>query len=126
MGKQKFKSVAKLSCSEKLRAVEDSLYVLGGKWKLPVLIAVSQGHKRFNDLQRTVAGISSKVLSNELKEMELNGLIRRNVQPDAWPVIAEYELTEYSQSLKDVIYSLISWGTEHRSRIKQSRLRDEK
>jgi DNA-binding HxlR family transcriptional regulator len=123
--KSKPVSVKELSCKEKLRAAGDSLYVIGGKWKLPVLIALGQGHKRFNDLQRTIAGISSKVLSSELKELEINGFIVRKVDVSVTPVLVEYELTDYSGSLKEVVYALISWGAEHRARIKQSRLRGE-
>jgi len=73
--------LTKLSCAEKLRAVGDSLYAIGGKWKLSVIIAFSQGHKRFNDLKRTIPDISEKVLANELKELELNGkLLIRTVK----------------------------------------------
>jgi len=68
---------------------------------------LSQGHSRFNDLQKTITGISGKVLSAELKELELNGFVRRKVQADAIPVVVEYELTSYSQTLKDVVYALI-------------------
>ncbi|WP_158829527.1 winged helix-turn-helix transcriptional regulator [Mucilaginibacter lacusdianchii] len=107
-----------LGCAEKLQAVGDSLYAIGGKWKLRVIIALSQGHSRFNDLQRTITGISGKVLSAELKELELNGFVKRNVQADAIPVIVEYELTPYSQTLKDVVYALIKWGILHREKIK--------
>jgi DNA-binding HxlR family transcriptional regulator len=89
-----------LNCAEKLQAVGDSLYVIGGKWKLRVIIALSQGHNRFNDLQRTITGISGKMLSAELKELELNGFVKRNVKTDTMPVIAEYELSPYSQSLR--------------------------
>ncbi|MCF6404512.1 helix-turn-helix transcriptional regulator [Chitinophaga filiformis] len=107
-----------LSCAEKLQAMGDSLYVIGGKWKLRVIIALSQGHSRFNDLQRTITGISGKVLSGELKELELNGLVKRKVQAGTIPVIVEYELTPYSQTLKDVVYGLIKWGVLHREKIK--------
>ena len=116
--------VKDLSCKDKLRAVGDSLYAIGGKWKLPVLIALGQGHKRFNDLQRTIDGISSKVLASELKELEINGFVVRKVDASATPVLVEYELTDYSGSLQEIVYALISWGAEHRARIKQSRLRD--
>ena len=107
-----------LGCAEKLQAVGDSLYAIGGKWKLRVIIALSQGHCRFNDLQRTITGISGKVLSSELKELELNGFVKRNVQAENNPVIVEYELTPYSQTLKDVVYALIKWGVLHREKIK--------
>lgn len=120
MKKEEQSKLENLGCAEKLRAVGDSLYAIGGKWKLSVIIALSQGHNRFNDLQRTVAGISGKVLSRELKELELNGFVKRKVQADTIPVLVQYELTSYSQTLKDVVYALIKWGVEHRQKIRSS------
>src|SRR3954471_23311225 len=95
----KAKSAEELSCEEKLQAVGDSLYVIGGKWKLRVIIALSQGHNRFNDLQRTIRGISAKILSSELKDLELNGFVKRNVTA----VTVEYELTNYSNTLQELV-----------------------
>ncbi len=118
MKKDNHVKVDELGCGEKLQAVGDSLYAIGGKWKLRVIIALSQGHSRFNDLQRTIKGISGKVLSAELKDLELNGFVKRKVQADATPVTVDYELTPYSQTLKDVVYALINWGVLHREKIK--------
>jgi len=58
------------------------------------------------------------MLSAELKELELNGFVKRNVKTDTMPVIVEYELSPYSKSLKDVVYALIKWGVLHREKIK--------
>jgi DNA-binding HxlR family transcriptional regulator len=99
-----------------LHAVDDALYVIGGKWKLKIIIALSDGHKRFNELQRAVEGISARVLSNELKELELNGFIDRRVY-DQMPVVVEYELTDYSDTLDELLKALVAWGTMHRQRI---------
>jgi len=104
-------------CNAALQAVGDALYVIGGKWKLRIIIALSEGHKRFNDLQRRVEGISARVLSNELKDLELNGFVVRTVHTGT-PVIVEYELTEYSGTLEDVVKSLRDWGAMHRANIK--------
>lgn len=105
-------------CNANLNALEDALYVIGGKWKLKVIIALREGgSKRFNGLQRRIAGISAKVLSNELKELEMNGFVKRNVYPQT-PVIIEYELTDYSDSLKEVLRTLIEWGITHRDKIR--------
>jgi DNA-binding HxlR family transcriptional regulator len=105
-------------CSASLSAVEDTLYVIGGKWKLKVIIALREhGNMRFNELQRTITGISARVLSNELKELEMNGLIKRKVYTTT-PVVIEYELTDYSNSLKQVLGAMIDWGIRHRNRIK--------
>jgi DNA-binding HxlR family transcriptional regulator len=107
-------------CKEGLAAVGDALYVIGGKWKLPIIVAlVDNGNKRFNELQRLVKGISARVLSNELKQLELNGFINRKVYPQT-PVVVEYELTEYSRTLRDVLLALREWGTMHRNKIKSS------
>ena len=96
------------------------LYQTGGKWKLRVIIALREGTKRFNELQRTIPGISAKVLSNELKELELNGFVKRNVFTGT-PVVVAYELTEYSQTLNTVLQSLSDWGALHRAKIMKNR-----
>lgn len=107
-------------CSALLTTVGDALYVIGGKWTLRTIIALSHGHKRFNDLQRTVTGISARVLSNELKELELNGFVRRVVQTNTMPVVVEYELTNYSNTLEPVVRALSAWGSLHRQQIRDS------
>lgn len=111
-------------CAALLLAVGDALYSIGGKWKLRVIIGLYQGNKRFNELQRTVPGISSKVLSKELKELELNGFVKRIVFADANPVMVEYELTDYSRTLKDVVNSLNDWGVMHRQTLRNKQLSD--
>ena len=105
-------------CERGIAALEDALYAIGGKWKLRIINALREsGKKRFNELQRLVKGISPRVLSNELKELEMNGFVKRIVHAQS-PVLVEYELTAYSDTLKDVLYSLIQWGTDHRERVK--------
>ena len=105
-------------CTASLGAVGDALYAIGGKWKLRIIIALSEGSRRFNELQRTVVGISARVLSNELKELEMNGFVRRSVFTGT-PVVVDYELTEYSNTLQDVMRSLSEWGAMHRETIKK-------
>lgn len=106
-------------CNSALSAVGDALYVIGGKWKLRIIIALSEGNKRFNELQRRVEGISARVLSNELKDLEMNGFVRRKVDAAAKPVVVEYELMEYSDSLEGVLHALHDWGRQHKARIMQ-------
>ncbi|HEY0677816.1 MAG TPA: helix-turn-helix domain-containing protein [Chitinophagaceae bacterium] len=106
-------------CKAKLNAIADALYVIGGKWKLRIIVALTDGDKRFNELQRLVEGISAKVLSTELKELELNGFVNRNVFTGT-PVVVEYELSEYAETLGDVLQSLSEWGTMHRETVKKS------
>jgi DNA-binding HxlR family transcriptional regulator len=104
-------------CASRLAAVGDALYAIGGKWKLRIIIALSEGNKRFNELQRTVEGISARVLSHELKELELNGFVKRTIY-DETPVVVEYELTEYSDTLDEVVDALSEWGARHRVKVK--------
>ena len=106
-------------CTLRMSATEDALYVIGGKWKLRIIVALTEGNQRFNELQRLVEGISSKVLSTELKELELNGFVTRKVFTGT-PVVVEYELSEYADTLKGVLRSLSEWGAMHRETVKKS------
>jgi DNA-binding HxlR family transcriptional regulator len=103
-------------CAEYIRPVRDVLDIINGKWKLPILIALSFGHKRFKELERDVEGITPKMLSKELRDLELNQLVTRTVY-DTIPVSVEYTLTEYGKSLDDVIVALRTWGKKHRSKL---------
>src|SRR3954468_6333716 len=105
-------------CAKSLAAVADAVYAIGGKWKLPSIIALRDGNKRFNELQRTITGISAKVLSNELKDLEMNGFVKRNVYTQM-PVIVEYEITDYSDTLGEVLHALREWGANHRDKIRR-------
>jgi DNA-binding HxlR family transcriptional regulator len=107
-------------CSGHLSSVEDAIYVIGGKWKLKIIIALHEnGNVRFNELQRIVAGISARVLSNELKDLELNGFVKRVVHAEQTPVIVEYISTDYSRTLKPVIMALSEWGRKHKKNIQE-------
>lgn len=112
-------TLSKAECHRCLDGVRDALYVLNGKWKLLILSALRDGPKRFRELQRIVEGITPKLLSKELKELEMNEFITRRVYPSL-PVLIEYELADYGTSLDAVIKTLGQWGLEHRARI-QSR-----
>ena len=109
----------KAQCAGSLKNVLDALYVLNGKWKLALILSLVQSSKRFNEIQLEVTGISSKVLAKELKDLELNDFVTRNVYSTT-PVTIIYEATEYSRTLKSVIGELSSWGEQHREKIKQS------
>src|ERR1700744_1669823 len=116
------------ACTRALVAVRDSLYVIGGKWKMPIIIPLVEagGPMRFRELQRTLETITPKVLSKELKDLELNEFITRTVY-DTTPVTVEYQLTDYSKSLGKVLYKLSQWGEQHRTRLKAAtRARREK
>lgn len=106
-------------CKARLNSIADALYVIGGKWKLRIIVGLKDGTKRFNELQRLIDGISAKVLSAELKELELNGFIKRNVFTST-PVVVEYELTDYADTLGDVLDTLSKWGAMHRENVRKS------
>jgi len=107
------------ACTGALKNVLDALYVLNGKWKLPLILSLMQSSKRFNEIQHEITGISAKVLANELKDLELNHFIKRNVYPTR-PVSIIYEATGYSHTLKNVLAELSTWGEQHREKIKES------
>ena len=106
-------------CADSLKNVLDALYVLNGKWKLALILCLMQSPKRFNEIQHAVTGISAKILAKELKDLELNDFIKRNVYPTT-PVSIIYEATEYSRTLKSVMGELSAWGQQHREKVKQS------
>lgn len=109
----------KEECNNSLRNILDALYVLNGKWKIPLILCLVQSPKRFNEIQSELTGISPKVLAKELKDLELNDFIKRNVYPTT-PVTIVYEATDYSLTLKNVISELSIWGEQHREKVKES------
>lgn len=114
------KPVNTQECAGKLTAIGDSLYVIGGKWKLRVIAALREGNKRFNEIQRTVDGISARVLSSELKELEMNGFVKRIVHTQT-PVVVEYQITDYADTLGNVLFALAEWGVMHRDKIRKEK-----
>ncbi|PUZ30179.1 transcriptional regulator, HxlR family [Chitinophaga costaii] len=107
-------------CRVSLDAVRDTLYVLNGKWKLPIIISLTeQGPQRFAALQRILGDITPKILSKELKDLELNEFITREVFPTK-PVTVVYSITPYSASVKDIISAMREWGLQHKQRLLNS------
>ena len=104
------------TCNQSLQAVKDALYALNGKWKLPIIVTLTEGPLRFKELERKVEGITPKILSKELKDLELNEFVERTVYPTS-PVTVEYKLTPYSDTLDNLITELRSWGMQHRKYI---------
>ncbi len=102
-------------CSKHLLPVRDALDILSGKWKIPIIIALTFGNYRFKELHRQI-GITPKMLSKELKELEMQQLVKRTVY-DSTPVTVTYEITPYAASLNKVIQALMEWGTQHRKRV---------
>lgn len=115
-------SHTKEACQKAYLPIRDTLDLVGGKWKLPITHALTHGPLRFKELQREIGGVTARMLSKELKELEMNDLVRREVYATA-PVTVEYSLTEYGKSLKPVVMALHTWGSAHRDRILKGKLK---
>lgn len=104
------------TCQVALQSIDDALYVFGGKWKLKIIIAMKSGVSRFNELQRTL-GISAKMLSQDLKDLELNEMVKRDIDAGP-PVVIDYRLTEHADNLEEVLNTLMKFGKIHREKLK--------
>jgi DNA-binding HxlR family transcriptional regulator len=111
------KPLIKEQHKKEMMAVQDSMDVLSGKWKIAIISSVCFYNKRrFSDILNDVVGISNKMLSKELKELEINKLIKRTVL-ETQPITVQYELTQHGKSLKTIISHLTEWGIAHRKEI---------
>jgi DNA-binding HxlR family transcriptional regulator len=104
------------SCQQKLRISRDALEVIQGKWRLPIVLALTFGNKRFGELQRDIVDISPKMLSQELKSLEENKIITRTIY-DSMPVTVEYSLTALGKSMKKLLDEILVWGEHFRKEI---------
>ena len=105
---------------DKIKWVQDTMYVIGGKWKLAIIISVYHGNKRFNDILTSIPRITNRVLSQELKHLEENLLIKRSIVSES-PGKIEYSLTRYCHSITDVLVAMEKWGKQHREKVKTKR-----
>lgn len=103
-------------CNHKILAIQDVMDLLNGKWKVSIIACLCHEKMRYSELLRTIEGISGKMLSRDLKELEINELITRKVL-ETKPITVEYEITEYGATLKDLTSVISDWGLNHRSRI---------
>lgn len=103
-------------CRRHFNAIRDTQDILSGKWKVLIIALLSSGGRRYLELQRLANGIGTKMLSKELQELEINGLISRTVL-DTKPVTVEYALTEYGKTLKPITDEMARWGIQHREKI---------
>lgn len=102
---------------KEMMAIHDAMDVLSGKWKIYIISSICHYNKRrFSDILNDVVGISNKMLSKELKELETNKLIKRTVL-DTHPVTVQYELTKHGLTLQTIINNLTEWGLAHRNEI---------
>jgi len=103
---------------ETIQPVTDALEVLYGKWKLPILIVLSLGPKRFGEISTEIPKITDRMLSRELQHLEINLLVKRTVI-DEMSTKVIYSITDHGKSLHNVIIELKKWGILHRKTIIQ-------
>lgn len=108
---------SKKQCKKAILAINDALEVLSGKWKIHIVAVLCYHHtRRFSEILNDVDGISNKMLSKELKDLEQHLIITRTVKATQ-PVTVEYSLTKYGEKLQSIILKLAEWGMEHRKVI---------
>jgi DNA-binding HxlR family transcriptional regulator len=96
---------------QKSCSLKEVLEIIGGKWAMPIIYHLSKGTMRFKELERTVEGINTRMLVKELKNMQVNGIITREVFATIPPTV-EYTLTNKGEKLLPSIVSLYNWGQE--------------
>jgi DNA-binding HxlR family transcriptional regulator len=109
---EKLENVKKCPVSYVL-AVQDTLNAFHGKWKMPIIGTLLFGKKRFKEIEREVRKITPRMLSQELKDLEVNGIVTRTVY-NTTQVTVEYELTPSGRELHHVMEAMIHWGLQHR------------
>ena len=105
------KKVSDYTCS-----VEATFDVIGGKWKGVILFHLLEDTLRFGELQRRIPNVTRRMLTLNLRELERDGLIHREVYKQVPPKV-EYSLTDYGRTIKPIILSLRSWGDAHLKRM---------
>jgi DNA-binding HxlR family transcriptional regulator len=96
-------------------AVQATLKVLGGKWKILILWHLKNENRRFSELKRLIPEITEKMLIQQLRELERDEIVHRYAYPDVPPRV-EYSFTEYGRSLEPVLQALCHWGEAHLER----------
>ena len=94
--------------------VETTLLMISDKWKVLILRDLLNGTMRFSELRRSIGNVSQKVLTANLRQMERDGLVHREVYPEVPPRV-EYSLTETGQTLQPVIETMKNWGTQYKA-----------
>ncbi|ENQ3107235.1 winged helix-turn-helix transcriptional regulator [Bacillus cereus] len=92
--------------------IEATLDVVGGKWKVVVLCILLDGTKRTSEIKRAMPSITQKMLTQQLRELEADGIINRTIYNQVPPKV-EYSLSEYGKSLTDVLDCMCDWGQNH-------------
>ncbi len=104
--------------------VETTLLLIGEKWKVLILRDLISGTKRFGELKKSISSISQKVLTQQLRTMEKDGLVKRKVYAEVPPRV-EYSLTEQGCSLKPVLEALCVWGKYYKGLVEKEMVNEE-
>lgn len=104
-----------------LLAIQDSMEIIQGRWKMSIIALLCNGEFRYSELERGLPKITPRMLSKELRELEINGLILRIVY-DSRPIKVTYKLADYGYTLVPLIIELTNWGKQHREKIKTATL----
>jgi DNA-binding HxlR family transcriptional regulator len=97
-------------------SVRDALSVVGGKWKPVIIYYLFEGTRRFGELRKSMPDATQKMLTQQLRELERDGVVARKVYQQVPPKV-EYSLTAYGQTLRPLMRELCKWGEEHKARI---------
>ncbi|MGO4106337.1 winged helix-turn-helix transcriptional regulator [Paenibacillus sp. YAF4_2] len=106
----------KLKVKVEVCPVETTLDVIGGKWKAIILFHLIDGTKRFNEFRRLYPGMTQFMLTLQLRELERDGIIHREVYKQVPPKV-EYSLTEFGLTLKPIILDMKQWGISYKNRV---------
>ena len=119
MGNKLIDNPSDSDCVRHFKAILDTQYVLNGKWKALMIAMLSQGKRRYLELQRLLEGIGPKMLSKELHHLEINGIVKRTVT-NSKPISVEYELTDYGKTLKPLTDEMARWGIAHKNYVQNA------
>ena len=105
---------------KELQAIQDTLEIVSGRWKMQIIALLCNGEFRYSELEKGLPKITPRMLSKELKDLEQNELIVRTVY-DSIPVKVSYKLADYGYTLVPLIIELTNWGKQHRKRLMEKR-----
>lgn len=105
---------------KELQAIQDTMEIVQGRWKMPIIALLCNGEFRYSELEKGIPKITPRMLSKELKDLEINELVQRKVY-DTIPVKVTYRLADYGYTLVPLIIELTNWGKQHREYLMKKR-----
>lgn len=117
---EKTQSERRMFYNDENCAIRNVVTQIGDKWSMLILFALVDGADRFNALKSRIVGISQRMLTQTLRDLEREGYVKRTVYPEV-PARVEYELTEMGRGIVKPLYQLVTWADEHHEQIKRSR-----